>query len=474
MQQDREPPHNIEAEQQVLGALLADDSSFSKVSGFLERDHFYDPIHAEIFGEIETRVQAGQRATPTIISNSMKASEGLRTLGGPGYLARLVGSSVAAFAIRDLAEIVADAAAKRGLLTSMDSARDVIGEGKVPARTVAATLETDAGKVAAATSTKPLIRSHLACVTSAIRESHAAYAGEEVPGFTTEIKQADDILRRVRSGRLYVLAGRPGMAKTSIAQNFATAALRQGRGVFFGSLEMPGEEIANRFLSQGLAARGVRIPYERIADGRLSEDQFRQVVDEAKRQESWPLVVAERDVREGSRMRSAIRRAQQHFAGTKMPLGLVVIDYLQLLQFKDARIGYERASMGSDFCKSIAMEFDVPVIACAQLSREVERRDNPFPMMSDLRDSGKLEEDADVIILLFRKAYYLKAEIDACDPGDVERRVDLEAELSRLNDNVDLIIAKHRGGRTGTAKAFIDLACCHLTSDRSHQDGSLI
>lgn len=467
-------PHNVEAEQQILGALLTNNAVMGKLSGFLSGEHFFDPVHAAIYAEIGERIDAGKVATPVALKNAFEDHSGLKELGGPAYLAKLAGASIASFAVRDYAEIVVDTAIKRELLAVMDKSKSVITEGRAPAATIATTMESEIGALVTVSSSKPLIRSHLSCINDAIATMGAAYRGEEVPGFMMDIPQVDSILRRFREGRLIVLAGRPGMAKTSIAQNIAMAAMRQNRGVFYGSLEMPGEEMANRFLAAGLAARGIRIPYERIQDGKVKEAEVRHIVDEAKRQESWPLVLAEREVRDGIKLRSAVRRAQQRMDGSAFPLGLVVVDYMQLLQFPKANSFYERASLASDLCKSIAMEFSVPVVACAQLNRDVDRRENPWPTLADMRDSGKLEEDADVVILLYRKAYYLKTALEACDQNDVERMADLNAELAATHDQVDLIIAKHRGGRTGTAKAFMDLACCRLTADRAETDGSLI
>ena len=465
-------PHNVEAEQQLLGAMLLDNTVIDKTADLIKADQFFDPVHADIYEAIRSRVDGGQLASPVVLKSVFENHEGMRQLGGTKYLAKLATVSAVSRAVRSYATIISDLAAKRQIIAGMVDAKAAIAEGKAGSVDIAASLETAVGAIMATSTAKPLTRSHLSCVIGLVKNVGAAMRGDDVPGFPTRLPQVDTILDKFGPGKLYVLAGRPGMAKTSVAQNLAMMAMDAGRGVFHASLEMDGEECASRYISLGLSRRGVKIPYNRFTrtkDGKLSEMEARAVLEEAKRQEGLPLEIAERDVRTGPRLRSAIRRTQQRMANSKFPLGLVVIDYLQLLQFADNDSPYVRASKASDLCKSISLEFSLPVIACAQLSRGVEQRDSPFPKMSDLRDSGKLEEDADVVMLLYRQAYYTEqalASLPANAPADT--RIELEAELDATRDTIDLVIEKHRGGRTGKASAFIDLACCHLTSDRGN------
>jgi replicative DNA helicase len=257
-----------------------------------------------------------------------------------------------------------------------------------------------------------------------------AVTGEAETGVSTGLPQLDDAVGKLRPGELVLLGGRPGSGKTSIAQNIAFNAASAGVGVFFASLEMLQADIGVRFLARGLADRGVRIPYSRMLSGRVSEDEHRAVVEEAKRQQGLPLMMAERNVRATSVLRAAVRRARQAMADTASPLGLVVVDYLQLLQPDQGGGTYDRVSAASDACKDLAMELGVPVLALAQLSRSVEHRDPPVPQMSDLRDSGRLEEDAGTVIFAYREAYYLQRRIEACEND--EELMSMRMRLSTL------------------------------------------
>jgi replicative DNA helicase len=469
-----EPPHSTEAEQQILGALLNNNDLIDKVSDVLDVEAFYDPVHGMIYGLIRDRVDNGMIASPVTLKPAVAADENLAELGGPTYLVNLSGAAVSSFAIRDYAEMVVDLSAKRSLLEQFQDATLRISDGKEPATVIAGSVETSAGAIMSKSSIKPLIRTHLSSMMGALTRINDAYMGVVEPGVSTGLAQLDNVLGFMRPGNMILLAGRPSMGKTSVAQNIAFAAAMSKVGVFFGSLEMTGEELGTRFISKGLAANGINIPYSRMIKGQLSEDEMRHVAGEADRQKSLPLFVGERDVREASRLRSAVRRARQQLEDTDTPLGLVVIDYVQKIESKKATNGYDKASAASDLCKDLAMDLGVPVVALAQLSRAVESRDVQTPMLSDLRDTGKLEEDADVVVFTYREAYYLQRQIDAQNGSDVEAEADLRYAMERCKNNIDLIVAKQRSGATGTVRAYIEPGLCHVTQDRSYQDDHLI
>lgn len=257
---------------------------------------------------------------------------------------------------------------------------------------------------------------------------------------------------------------------TSVAQNIALNVAEGGRGVFFGSLEMVGEELAPRMISRGLYAQGLDVPYSRMLRGELTPDEMRAYILETKRQADLPILIGEREVRDVAAFRSAARRAQQSFADTDTPLGLIVVDYVQQLATTEGKSTYDRASAGSDMVKTLAMQMGVPVLALAQLSRAVEMRDPPVPNLSDLRETGKLEEDADVVIFCYRDSYYLERKIEHVKGTDTEKENDLRAKLSYVQDQIDLIVAKQRSGAIGTVTAFASLPHCHVGSDRVGHD----
>ena len=465
-------PHSVEAEQLVLGTLLINNDAYHKISGVLRLEHFYDPVHAAIYGEIQGRIDAGKLASPVTLSRTFNEHEGAKELGGAKYLARLAGAATATFAIVDYAEMVVDLADRRGILEIVDECRESILTDRQSAVEIAIDVETRCGAVATQSSNKPLVQSHLAVLTSTINEINDVYQGTGDVGVSTGLPQLDKILTGFRAGQLIIVGGRPGMGKTTGGQNFAYHAAANGIGVFFGNLEMPAEELGRRFLARGLADQGVRIPYSRMTrKDAISEQDFRRIIEEAKRQEALPIITGERDVRHVDRLRAAVKRAHQRFADSGTPLGLVVVDYLQLVQSKYER-AYDRASAASDTLKSLSLELGVPVVVAAQLNRSVELRDPPRPMLSDLRESGKLEEDADVVMFFYREEYYLRSKVKAC--RDIEERADLEARLHAVSGLLEIIIEKQRNGPTGSVDAFADLPTCSITADRSTMQEELI
>lgn len=462
-----------EAEQQLLGALLTNNETYSRVLGVIDTSDFYDPVHQRIFDKIKERIDAGQLASPVTLKAAMQNDEGLAELGGPKYLVRLAGAAISSFAILDYASIISDLSAKRTMLTSFDDARARI-EGGDAAAAIATDVETAAGGLLNKTSVKPLIRSHLSAIIGAVQQINDAYQGVSPPGVPTGLGRLDAAIGTMRGGDMILIGARPSMGKTTLAQNLIFNAAQAGTGVFFPSLEMNAESVATRFLSLGLARQNTKIPYNRMLKGDLSEAEMRSLVEESKRQESLPIYMGERDVREVSRLRAAAKRAKQRMDDSACPLGLIVLDYLQLIQSSRAKSTYDRVSEASDLCKSLATEMNVPVVALAQLSRQVEQRDPPTPMLADLRESGKLEEDADVVMFTYREAYYLERRLNNLGGGDVEKEADLRAALERCHDKMDVIIAKQRSGPLKTVPLYVDLATSNVYDDRSHVADGLI
>lgn len=467
-------PHSIEAEQQYLGALITDNDKFFKDGVQVAPEAFYEPTHALIYSTIRDRINDGLVASPVTLAHALQNNPMLDELGGKQYLVRLAGSAVASFAISDYAQMIRDNHGRRRLLDCAGDIQARIENGSEPAVKLAEEMETFAGGLMSESESKPLVRSYLASMTSALREINNAYSGEAQMGVSTGLPALDDKLGLLRPTNLIILAGRPAMGKTSLAQNFAYAAAKAGTGVFFASLEMSGEELGKRFLSKGLAEQGHQIEYNRMIKGRISEQEMRHVVDEARRQQALSIAVGERSVRQISRLRSAARRAQQSMADTAAPLGLILVDYVQRVDSDRPLPIRERITAVTDALKSMAMDFNVPVVAMAQLNREVERRDNKRPMLADLKESGSLEEDADVVLFCYRHAYYLQKEIEALNGADIEQEADLRASLERYRDDLEIIIGKQRSGGEGAVRAFIKPGLCHVTQDRADDAGHLI
>ena len=465
--------HSIEAEQQLLGAMLLDNAIYDRVSDRITEASFYEPLHGRIYRMIGQRLAEGTLASPVILARMLADDPALQALGGPGYLARLASASISSRAAPDYAQMIADDESRRMLQKAVQEAFDVLGSAERSPASVASELEEKVGKVLSRGARRKLIGSHLSTVAAAVTFVTNVITGEGSAGVGTGLPQLDEALGKMRPGELILLGGRPGAGKTSIAQNIAFNAAQSGVGVFFASLEMLQADMGVRFLARGLADRGMHVPHSRMLRGALSEDEHRAVAEEAQRQADLPILMAQREVRAIPMLRSAVRRAVNVLADTPTPLGLVVVDYLQLLHAAEGKGGtYDRVSAASDACKDLAMELSLPVLALAQLSRSVESRDPAIPQLQDLRDSGRLEEDADAIIFAYREAYYLKRKIEAC--ADDGERMALRDRLSRVEQDLQLIVAKQRQGPGGTVQARMDLACCQMTADYADTDTHLI
>lgn len=460
--------HAVEAEQQLIGAILNNNSLYDKVSDLISAKDFFDPIHAELWEFIVGRIDAQLLASPATAAAAFR--DRLKDLGGARYLANLSAGSIASHAIRDYAVLVVEAAQRLKLYDDLTASREeVAGKRKSP-HEIALKVEANAAALCEKSTTKPLIQNYSTVALEAVRQINAVYSGEVEPGVSTGLTRLDQKLNLMRAGNMIVLAGRPAMGKTTIGQSISHAVASgtdktPPKGVFFGSLEMLATEVGMRFLAKHLAVVGKKIPYSRMIAGKVSEAEMRDIITYGQEHASLPIIVGEKEVREVSKFRSAARRAKQRFEDQGIELGLVVVDYVQKMEKEGARSMYESASYCSDMCKSTGLDLGVPVLALAQLSREVERRDPPIPMLSDLRETGKLEEDADVVMFAFRNAYYLERKLEqarnsgSADDGDL---MDLEAALDSCRNQVELIVAKQRSGETGSVAASINLGCCHV------------
>lgn len=443
---------NIEAEQQVLGCLLVNNSALAKAAD-LEARHFHEPVHRDIFQAIHDTIMAGRLASPVTMKSALANHAGLNELGGAPYLVRLGGAAISAWAISDYADLLRALWAKRELARIAQEAlerchRHDGGE----ATEIADALEADLTVVQRSAESEPISRSFLAAMTEGITLINQAYqGGEGLVGISTGLECLDDVIGGLAPGRMYVLAGRPGMGKSALALSIAIKAALRGDGALFASLEMPEWEIANRFFSQVLAGRDRKVPYSALERGRIGEDEFRDVIGVAQEMEALPIEVSGPTIRATTKIRAAVKRAKGRL-GEKFKL--VVIDYLQKLQPPGNLRDFDRINVASDFCKQIAAEFNVPVLALAQLSRAVETRENKRPVLSDLRGSGEIEQDADVVMFAYRDSYYLSNALKASTRP--EERGEIALRLEGAKNNLEIIVAKQRGGSTGVALAHME------------------
>ncbi len=449
-------PHNIEAEQALLGALLVNNDVFDRVTSIVNEVHFYDPVHGRIFEVISNRIQKNALASPVTIKAFMEDDEGLKELGGPAYLVRLAGASVSIFAARDYAKMIYDLAIRRDLIA--------IGE-EIAAKAASVDVESEpkeqivdaeqrlyqlgeAGQVDSG------FQSFLSALKQAVDVANAAYLRDGgMSGISTGLIDMDKKLGGLHPSDLLILAGRPSMGKTSLATNIAfniakaykkgirpdgTEGAVEGGVVGFYSLEMSSEQLAARILSEA-----AEIPSEQIRRGDMSEEEFRRFVEAAKDLERCPLYIDDTPALPISTLAARARRLKRQHG-----LDVLMVDYLQLVRpatAKDSRVN--EVSEITQGLKAIAKELNIPVIALSQLSRQVENRDDKRPQLSDLRESGSIEQDADVVMFVYREEYYKERE----KPGDheVDKMMTWQEQMAALHGKAEVIIGKQRHGPIG-------------------------
>jgi replicative DNA helicase len=452
-------PHNIEAEQQLLGAILTDNDLYDRAASIIRTEHFYDPVHARIWEVSAARIQKNALASPVTLKPFLEEDEGLRALGGPTYLVNLAGAAVAAYAVRDYAQMIHDLALRRELMKLgrevSAAASDMTGEKEPDEQIVEA--ESRLYGLAEQGRSESGFQSFLAAVTQAVNVANAAYQRDGgLAGVSTGLVDLDRKLGGLHRSDLLILAGRPSMGKTSLATNIAfnvARAYRRGETpdgregavdggvVGFFSLEMSAEQLAARILSEA-----AEVPSEQIRRGDMTEGEFRRFVEAAKALERCPLYIDDTPALPISQLAARARRLKRTSG-----LDVLVVDYLQLVRpatTKDSRVN--EVSEITQGLKAIAKELDIPVLALSQLSRQVESREDKRPQLSDLRESGSIEQDADVVMFVFREEYYKERE----KPGDhqLEKVAEWQAAMDAVAGKAEVVIGKQRHGPIGTVE----------------------
>ena len=450
-------PSNIEAEQALLGALLLNNEVFDRIDPIVKPHHFYEPVHGRIFEIASRRIQKNALASPVSLKPFLADDEGLQELGGTDYLARLAGATISIVSAKDYAEMIRDLALRRDLVQ--------IGE-EIMAR--AATFDTEAEPTEQITEAEQALYSlaetgnrgggfvnFSAAATAAINVVNAAQMkGGGLAGISTGLHELDHRLGGLRNSDLLILAGRPSMGKTALATNIAFNIARKykkgtrpdgtegavaGGVVGFFSLEMSSEQLANRIL-----AGESQIRSDELAKGRMPEDEFRRFIEVARELEATPLYIDDTPALPISSLAARARRLKRQYG-----LDVLVIDYLQLVRpasgRSDGRV--QEVTEITQGLKAIAKELDIPVIALAQLSRKVEERDDKRPQLSDLRESGSIEQDADVVMFVYREEYYH----ERLKPSeDSDKFPEWQQTAERLFGRAEVIIGKQRHGPIGT------------------------
>lgn len=450
-------PHNIEAEQQLLGAILTNNDVYDRVAGVINESHFYDPVHARIYEVAASRIAKNALASPVTLKAFLEDDPGLKELGGAAYLVRLAGAAISSFAARDYAQMVYDLAIRRKL---MDLGRDITakaGTVEVANEPKEQIVEAEQAlyKLAEAGQSASGFQSFLKAVTDAVNVANAAYQRDGgLSGVSTGLTDMDKKLGGLHKSDLLILAGRPSMGKTSLATNIAFNIAKtykkgklpdgslgaiDGGVVGFFSLEMSAEQLAARILSEAS-----EVPSEQIRRGDMTEGEFRRFVEAAKTLEACPLFIDDTPALPISQLAARARRLKREHG-----LDCLIVDYLQLVRpatAKDSRVN--EVSEITQGLKAIAKELEIPVVALSQLSRQVENREDKRPQLSDLRESGSIEQDADVVMFVFREEYYKERE----KPGDhdLEAMAKWQEEMENLHGRAEVVIGKQRHGPIGS------------------------
>jgi replicative DNA helicase len=469
---ERTPPVNFEAEQQLLGALLANNKAYDRVSEFLLPQHFADDRHARIFEAIGQLVTRGMIANPITLKTRFEQDQALAEIGGVQYLARLASSVVAVVNARDYARIVQDLYLRRQLIAlGGDVVNDAYAlEEDISAREQMEGAEQKLFDLARSGEYEGGFKEFRVALAAAIDMAEQAYKRDgHVTGVTTGLRDLDKKLGGFHPSDLIILAGRPSMGKTALATKMAFAAagalkesigedgtrqVVEGAKVAFFSLEMSAEQLATRLLSEV-----TQVPSDKIRRGEVRGEDFPRFVEAAQELHRLPLYIDDTPALSVSALRTRARRLHRTSG-----LGMIVVDYLQLLTLPanvrpESRV--QEISAITRGLKAIAKELNVPVIALSQLSRAVELREDKRPQLSDLRESGSIEQDADVVMFVFREEYYHARAEPARRPeeddGKFHDRYEKWQQRGQEIHNVaEVIIGKQRHGPIGTVRVFFD------------------
>ena len=485
----RLPPSNLQAEQALLGALLANNKAYERISDFLLPDHFADPIHGRIYTSIARRVEAGQLADAVMLKAEFEHSGVLEEVGGTAYLAQLLGAMVGIINAGEYGRAVYDAWMRRQLIdigevvvnNAFGAEPELDGEKQVEvAEQALFDLATKGGADRGFMTFKDAL-------THAINTAELAFhRSGGVSGLSTGLRDLDRRTGGLHPSDLLILGGRPGMGKSALAIKIAYGAaksmLEEGRAVdpnglpkaavAVFSLEMSAEQLATRLLSEES-----RISSDRIRRGEIGQKDFDRFVQVSREISTLPLMIDDTPAITLSAMRTRCRRLKR----TK-GLALIVVDYLQLMRpaagtRQENRV--QEISQITQGLKALAKELNVPVLALSQLSRQVENREDKRPQLADLRESGSIEQDADVVMFIYRDEYYLQQRIPKQIAFDNDEKFNgalekWQRDMEQVHNKAELLIEKQRHGPTGKIDLifegeftrFTDIELHHAADDR--------
>ena len=453
---ENQVPKNIEAEQTILGSILFNNEIFDEITDQLDENYFFDPIHQKIYKIISNLISKGLLANPVTIKNFFNTKEELVEIGGIDYLIKLTKVSTTKNQIKYYSQLLSDLYIRRQLINISE---ETLEESKNKDLEISGTniLENTERKLFEIAERGEFQRSFVTfkdALKETIDMATAAYKNDQgIVGVPSGLTDLDDRLGGLHKQDLIIIAGRPSMGKTALATNIAfNASLNIKKNdlktsVAFFSLEMSSEQLSTRIL-----AEQSRIKSNDIRRGKINQDDFERFIEASKNLEMLPLHIDDTPAITISALSNRARRLKR-----KEGLDLIVIDYIQLMKssgYRNEGRVLEIAEITQGL-KSLAKELDVPVLALSQLSRQVEQREDKKPQLSDLRESGSIEQDADVVMFVFRQQYYLEKQEPK--PGTAEH-VEWQEKMSQIHNEAEIIIGKQRHGPTGLIKLEFESA----------------
>ena len=441
----KELPNNIEAEQSVIGSILVSNEIFDEVNTIVSNKNFFDPMHQKIFSAIESLIYKGMLANPITLKNYFEKEKD--DLNVPEYLVKITKFSTSSRQAIEYSKIIYDMFVRRELIKISENTIDTakLNDLNVSGQNIIENSEKLLFDLAEKGSSSSSLIKFDEAMKLTIEMASNAYKNEEgIVGVPTGLRDLDDRLGGLHKSDLLIIAGRPGMGKTALATNIAFNAAQKMQesgkktSVAFFSLEMSSEQLSTRIL-----AEQSKIKSNDIRRGRISEDQFDKFIEVSKNISELPLFIDETPAISIAALSNRARRIKRLHG-----LDLIVVDYIQLMRAsisnKDGRV--QEISEITQGLKAIAKELSVPVLALSQLSRQVEMRDNKKPQLSDLRESGSIEQDADVVMFVYREAYYLENKEPQI--ATVEHS-DWQAKMNEVSNLAEILIGKQRHGPTG-------------------------
>ena len=440
----KELPNNIESEQSVIGSILLNNEIFDEINLLITSKNFYDPMHQKIFVAIEKLIYSGMLANPITLKNYFENEKD--ELNVPNYLVKITKFSTSSRQAIEYSKLIYDLYVKRELIkiseNIIDTAKlnDLDNDGK----SIIENFEKSLFDLAEKGSFSSSLVKFDEAMKMTIEMASSAYKNEEgIVGVPTGLTDLDYRLGGLHKSDLLIIAGRPSMGKTALATNIAFNAAKKiqndGRKstIAFFSLEMSSEQLSTRIL-----AEQSRIKSNDIRTGKISEEQFDKFIETSKNISELPLYVDETPAISIAALSNRARRIKRLYG-----LDMVVVDYIQLMKASNFREGrVQEISEITQGLKALAKELSVPVLALSQLSRAVEHRDDKKPQLSDLRESGSIEQDADVVMFVYREAYYLQGKEPR--PATVEH-AEWQAKMNDISHLAEIIIGKQRHGPTG-------------------------